>query len=496
MSVCPGRRRRGRHDGPRHRPDRRPRRLRDRPPRPPAGPWRARAPKRCGRPWRKAPRAGAGASEEAAAAASGCSRRGRSSDLAGCDLVIEAAPEQLELKREIFNRARRGSAGRRRCWRATPLRCACRNRRRASPQPERVVGMHFFNPPPLMKLVEIVAAERLLGAGAGERRPRSASGWAARRSAPRTPRLRRQPPRPPFSLESLRMLGDGLADAATIDRIVRLGGGFRMGPFELLDLIGLDVNLEIARSFFAQGGEVERWRPSPIQERLVAEGKFGRKSGHGYYDYDEDSKREPDPDLRSTRPRSTPSSWPRSTPPPRRSSPPRRPDRQRGRLRPRRGDRLPRGHGHGDEARLQLADGPGRVHRADRRPPRRRPARAACSARRARPTRRRRDCAARSGSGMNQRRGLRRGPPRPRSPRFDPPRVETADGRVVWELESYGFLEEDCPETVHPSLWRQASSTASPASSRWRRASTSCAASTSRTCTSSRASGGSSSSTR
>jgi 3-hydroxybutyryl-CoA dehydrogenase len=99
----------------------------------------------------------------------------------------------------------------------------------------------------------------------------------------------------PFSLESLRMLGDGVADVATIDRVARLGGGFRMGPFELLDLIGLDVNLEIARSFFAQGGGPERWRPSPIQEQLVAEGRFGRKSGRGYYDYGEE--REPDPDL-------------------------------------------------------------------------------------------------------------------------------------------------------------------------------------------------------
>ncbi|HEV2857583.1 MAG TPA: 3-hydroxyacyl-CoA dehydrogenase family protein, partial [Solirubrobacterales bacterium] len=101
----------------------------------------------------------------------------------------------------------------------------------------------------------------------------------------------------PFGLEALRLLQERIATAEQIDRIVRLGGGFRMGPFELLDLIGLDVNLEIARSFFAQGGEVERWRPSPIQERLVAEGKFGRKSGHGYYDYGEGSEREPDPDL-------------------------------------------------------------------------------------------------------------------------------------------------------------------------------------------------------
>ena len=81
------------------------------------------------------------------------------------------------------------------------------------------------------------------------------------------------------------MLGDGVADAATIDRVCRLGGGFRMGPFELIDLIGLDVNLSVARSFYAQGGEPERWRPSPIQERLVGEGRLGRKSGQGYYDY-------------------------------------------------------------------------------------------------------------------------------------------------------------------------------------------------------------------
>jgi 3-hydroxybutyryl-CoA dehydrogenase len=157
--------------------------------------------------------------------------------------------------------------------------------------------MHFFNPPPLMKLVEIVAAEHSAEealarttevAGRMGRTPiraKDSPGFVAHRLAR------------PFSLESLRMLGDAVADVPTIDRAVRLGGGFRMGPFELLDLIGLDVNLEIARSFFVQSGEVERWRPSPIQEQLVAEGKFGRKSGHGYYDYSEGSAREADPDL-------------------------------------------------------------------------------------------------------------------------------------------------------------------------------------------------------
>jgi 3-hydroxybutyryl-CoA dehydrogenase len=216
--------------------------------------------------------------------------------LRGCELLIEAAPERLELKREVFRRLaeEHGSA---------PIFATNTSSLRVGdiaegvPQPERVVGMHFFNPPTLMKLVEVVAAEH-----SSDEALRAATEVAERmgRTAIRAKdspgfvanRLAR-----PFSLESLRMLGDGLADAPTIDCIVRLGGGFRMGPFELLDLIGLDVNLEIARSFFAQGGEPERWRPSPIQEKLVAEGRFGRKSHHGYYEYGMNVTREPDPDL-------------------------------------------------------------------------------------------------------------------------------------------------------------------------------------------------------
>ena len=182
--------------------------------------------------------------------------------------------------------------------------------------------MHFFNPPALMKLVEVVAAE-----GSSEEALATTTEVAERMG--RTPIRAKDSPgfvanrlARPFSLESLRMLGDGVADAPTIDRVVRLGGGFRMGPFELLDLIGLDVNLEIARSFFAQGGEPERWRPSPIQEQLVAEGRFGRKSGHGYYDYGDGraARGRPRPRHRGPDPRPRASS-PRSTPPPSRSSP-------------------------------------------------------------------------------------------------------------------------------------------------------------------------------
>jgi 3-hydroxybutyryl-CoA dehydrogenase len=217
-------------------------------------------------------------------------------DLAGCDLVIEAAPERLELKRDLFTQlAEILGPGAVLASNTSSLRVT--DIAEGVPQPERVVGMHFFNPPALMKLVEIVAAERsseqALAAATevGERmgrvpiRAKDSPGFVANRLAR------------PFTLESLRMLGDEVADAETIDRIVRLGGGFRMGPFELLDLIGLDVNLEIARSFFVQGGEVERWRPNPIQEKLVAEGRLGRKSGRGYHSYGEGVERELDPEL-------------------------------------------------------------------------------------------------------------------------------------------------------------------------------------------------------
>jgi 3-hydroxybutyryl-CoA dehydrogenase len=234
--------------------------------------------------------------EDAAAAAQRVQPAEDADQMAGAELAIEAAPERLELKREIFNQLA-DVLGPEATLASNTSSLRVSDIAAGVPQPERVVGMHFFNPPPLMKLVEIVATERsseqALAAATevGERmgrtpiRAKDSPGFVANRLAR------------PFSLESLRILGDDIADAATIDRIVRLGGGFRMGPFELLDLIGLDVNLEIARSFFAQGGEVERWRPSPIQEQLVAEGKLGRKSGHGYHDYSEGSTREPDPDL-------------------------------------------------------------------------------------------------------------------------------------------------------------------------------------------------------
>jgi 3-hydroxybutyryl-CoA dehydrogenase len=217
-------------------------------------------------------------------------------DLGECDLVVEAAPEDLSLKRDLFaSLAEVCGPGAILATNTSSLPVTAIAEK--VPQPERVVGMHFFNPPVLMKLVEVVAtaasAPEALEATAevGTRmgrtpiRAKDSPGFIANRLAR------------PFTLESLRMLADGVADAATIDRVCRLGGGFRMGPFELIDLIGLDVNLSVARSFYAQGGEPERWRPSAIQEELVDEGRLGRKSGHGFYEYGEGTHRERDPEL-------------------------------------------------------------------------------------------------------------------------------------------------------------------------------------------------------
>lgn len=217
-------------------------------------------------------------------------------ELGECDLVVEAAPEELELKRKLFP-ALAQACGPKTILASNTSSLPVTAIAAGVPHPERVVGMHFFNPPALMKLVEVVAtadsSEDALAAtmevgrrmGRTPIRAKDSPGFIANRLAR------------PFTLESLRMLAEGIASAERIDRICRLGGGFRMGPFELIDLIGLDVNLSVARSFYSQGGEPERWRPSAIQERLVGEGHLGRKSGRGFYEYGDGAHREPDPKL-------------------------------------------------------------------------------------------------------------------------------------------------------------------------------------------------------
>jgi 3-hydroxybutyryl-CoA dehydrogenase len=222
--------------------------------------------------------------------------------LSRCDLVIEAATEDLTVKRDLFDRLARV------CRPETALATNTSSLSVTAiaarvPNPNRVVGMHFFNPPALMRLVEVVAGdesddESLDHATGVARRmgrtpiwARDAIGFVANRCAR------------PFTLEALRMLGEGVASHEEIDRICRLGGGFRMGPFELMDLIGIDVNFGVARSFYEQSFGEPRWRPHPIQARLVDSGRLGRKSGRGFYTYAKDvPHRERDPQVETTPP--------------------------------------------------------------------------------------------------------------------------------------------------------------------------------------------------
>jgi 3-hydroxybutyryl-CoA dehydrogenase len=222
--------------------------------------------------------------------------------LRDCDLVIEAAPEDLELKRDLYQRLA-AVCGPDTVLATNTSSLSVTAIAAATPQPERIVGMHFFNPPALMQLVEVVAGDEseepalelatavASGMGRTPIRARDSVGFVANRCVR------------PFFLESLRMLAEGIAPHEEIDRIVRLGGGLRMGPFELMDLIGIDVNFAVARSFWEQSFGEPRWRPSPVHERMVASGRLGRKTGRGFYSYEADGPHRPrDPDVDAERP--------------------------------------------------------------------------------------------------------------------------------------------------------------------------------------------------
>ena len=220
-------------------------------------------------------------------------------DFAACELVIEAAPERLEIKRELFARLSEQIVSDD-CVLATNtsslLVTAVAS---AAVRPERVVGMHFFNPAPVMRLLEVVAGEQSSDSALSLAR---ATGEAMGKHvivAADGPGFLVNRCNRPFGLEALRLLEEQVASIEEIDRICRLGGGFRMGPFELMDLVGVDTGLDVARSFYEQSFGEPRWRPSPITVRTVAAGRTGRKGGRGYYDYGDGSgpyrPRDPEP---------------------------------------------------------------------------------------------------------------------------------------------------------------------------------------------------------
>jgi 3-hydroxybutyryl-CoA dehydrogenase len=155
----------------------------------------------------------------------------------------------------------------------------------ATLHPDRVVGLHFFNPAPVLPLVEVVKGARSAD-WAVERAAGIVEGWGktAIRVADSPGFIVNRVNRP-FTLEALRLLHAGVGSVESIDSAVT-AAGFPMGPFALMDLIGIDVNLAAARGLFEASGRPPRFRPSPIQEELVAAGRLGRKTGEGFYRYD------------------------------------------------------------------------------------------------------------------------------------------------------------------------------------------------------------------
>jgi 3-hydroxybutyryl-CoA dehydrogenase len=219
-------------------------------------------------------------------------------NLAGCELLIEAAPERLELKQDLFARLSEEIVDEE-CVLATNTSSLLVTAVAAAvTRPERVVGMHFFNPPPLMRLLEVVAGEQ--SSQAALERARAAGEAMGKHVivAADGPGFLVNRCNRPFGLEALKLLQERVAPLEDIDRICRLAGGFRMGPFELMDLVGVDVGLDVARSFYEQSFGEPRWQPSPIAVKTVAAGRLGRKSGRGYYDYSRGhgEHRPPDPE--------------------------------------------------------------------------------------------------------------------------------------------------------------------------------------------------------
>ncbi|HEX5898059.1 MAG TPA: 3-hydroxyacyl-CoA dehydrogenase NAD-binding domain-containing protein [Solirubrobacteraceae bacterium] len=202
--------------------------------------------------------------------------------LAQAGLIIEAAPERLELKRELFTALSAIAPGAVLASNTSSIPVTAIAS--AAADPGRVVGMHFFNPAPVMALVEVIAGidsspealelARATGRAMGKRviNATDGPGFLVNRC------------NRPFGLEALKLLQERLAGVETIDAIAR-AAGFRMGPFELQDLVGVDVGYEVSLSFHALSFGEPRWRPSPLSARMVAAGRLGRKSGRGWYEY-------------------------------------------------------------------------------------------------------------------------------------------------------------------------------------------------------------------
>lgn len=214
-----------------------------------------------------------------------------------CGLIIEAIIENLDVKKSVFNALEDVCS--KDCVLATntsSLSIAAISS--AVQHPERILGVHFFNPAPLMPLVEIIPALTTDMKVVENTRALVDSWGKVTVEAKDTPGFIVNRVARPFYSEAIKMYEEGVADFATIDWALREIGGFRMGPFELTDLIGHDVNYVVTETVWTQFYYDPRFKPSITQKRLLEAGLYGRKSGRGFYNYNEEEKAQPTEDQK------------------------------------------------------------------------------------------------------------------------------------------------------------------------------------------------------
>jgi len=211
-------------------------------------------------------------------------------DLEDSNLTVEAIIENLEIKQNVFNELESYVASD--CIIASNTSSlSIASIASALKKPERCVGIHFFNPAPLMKLVEVIPAIQTSSATLNAS-VKTVEDWGKIVAVAKdTPGFIVNRVARPFYGESLRIYEEGIADFATIDWALKSLGGFRMGPFELMDFIGNDVNYAVTESVFKAFYYDPRYKPALTQKRFAEAGYLGRKSGKGYYDYSEEAER-------------------------------------------------------------------------------------------------------------------------------------------------------------------------------------------------------------
>ncbi|MFM8466189.1 MAG: 3-hydroxyacyl-CoA dehydrogenase [Oxalobacteraceae bacterium] len=224
--------------------------------------------------------------EQATTSSANLSAANTLEDCRDAALVIEAIVEQLDAKQQLFLSLEKIVSDT--CILATNTSSISVTAIAAKlAHPQRLVGMHFFNPVPLMQLVEVISG-LATSASVADRIVATASAWGKLPvRATSTPGFIVNRVARPFYAEGLRLLLEQAADPATIDAVMREAGGFRMGPFELMDLIGHDVNYAVTQSVFDAYYHDPRFTPSIIQKELLNAGFLGRKSGRGFYPYGE-----------------------------------------------------------------------------------------------------------------------------------------------------------------------------------------------------------------